>query len=123
MPDAAASTASRPAFVTIARAPLCVGRDGEGYKLICGFGKPEFFYKKGWTEPSGSAPLICPSGNQIESVQQIRRCAQNPAKSGVASSISCSRIARFALSGLVADRFPIFDRGIVSSQISSFGCI
>jgi hypothetical protein len=49
MPDAAASTASRPAFVTIARAPLCVGRDGEGYKLICGFGKPEYFFKRGWT--------------------------------------------------------------------------
>jgi hypothetical protein len=47
MPDAAASTASRPAFVTIARAPLCVGRDGTGYKVIWVFGKTEYFFQRG----------------------------------------------------------------------------
>ena len=26
-----------------------MGRDGEGYKVIWAFGKPEYFFKWGWT--------------------------------------------------------------------------
>ena len=43
-----ASTASRPASVTMASAPR-VGRDGGTRKVICGFGKPEYFFARDWT--------------------------------------------------------------------------
>jgi hypothetical protein len=43
-----AATASSPASVTIAIRPFS-GVDGGGYKLICGFGKPEYFFKRDWT--------------------------------------------------------------------------
>ena len=43
-----AATASSPAFVTIAIRPSC-GVDGGGYKVICDFGKPEYFFRWGWT--------------------------------------------------------------------------
>ena len=43
-----ASTASRPASVTMASAPQ-VGRDGGDMKVIWGFGKPEYFFGWDWT--------------------------------------------------------------------------
>src|SRR5258708_39228832 len=43
-----AATASSPASVTIAIRPLS-GVDGGGYKVICDFGKPEYFFKRDWT--------------------------------------------------------------------------
>ena len=43
-----AATASSPAFVTIAIRPFS-GVDGGGYKLICDFGKPEYFFERDWT--------------------------------------------------------------------------
>jgi hypothetical protein len=43
-----ASIASNPASVTIAIRPSS-GVDGCGYKVICGFGKPEYFFKQDWT--------------------------------------------------------------------------
>src|SRR6202140_3001132 len=43
-----ASTASRPASVTIASAPF-VGRDGGRYRTDCCFGKAEYFFKRDWT--------------------------------------------------------------------------
>src|ERR1700688_2437596 len=52
-----ASTASRPTSVTIASAPH-EERDGRGYKVICVFGKPEYFCERGWT----GCWVICPSG-------------------------------------------------------------
>ena len=51
---ASASTASRPASVTIANRPF-VGRDGEGYRLIWVFGKSEYFFKRGWTRDNRKA--------------------------------------------------------------------
>ena len=45
-PDAAASTASRPASVTIAIRPS-VGRDSESYSSYLGFGKTEIFLQTG----------------------------------------------------------------------------
>ena len=45
-PDAAASTASRPAFVTIASRPP-EGRDGEGYAADLGRKGTEIFLKQG----------------------------------------------------------------------------
>jgi hypothetical protein len=43
-----AATASSPASVTIAIRPSS-GVDGCGYKLICDFGKPEYFFRRDWT--------------------------------------------------------------------------
>ncbi len=43
-----AATASSPAFVTIAIRPSG-GVDGGGFKVICDFGKPEYFFKQDWT--------------------------------------------------------------------------
>ena len=54
---ASASTASCPASVTIASAPLW-DRTGRVIKVICGFGKPEYFCERGWT----GVQVICPSG-------------------------------------------------------------
>jgi len=45
---ASASTASRPASVTIANRPS-VGRDGKSYSLICISEKQKYFCKRGWT--------------------------------------------------------------------------
>jgi hypothetical protein len=44
----AASTASRPAFVTIAIRPF-VGQDGQLVELICPTGKAEYFCAQIWT--------------------------------------------------------------------------
>ena len=49
-----ASIASNPASVTIAIRPLS-GVDGGGYKLICDFGKPEYFFRWDW---AGQITLI-----------------------------------------------------------------
>jgi hypothetical protein len=50
-----------PTFVTMANAPLS-GQDSDGYKVIWVFGKPEYFYKRGWTEVVEKLEVICPSG-------------------------------------------------------------
>ncbi len=47
--SAAASIASNPASVTIAIRPSS-GVDGCGYEVICGFGKPEYFFGRDWTD-------------------------------------------------------------------------
>src|SRR3954447_12508227 len=54
-----ASTASRPAFVTIASRPS-VGRDGAVVKVIWVNREQIYFCEKGWT---GEQP-ICPSGKE-----------------------------------------------------------
>jgi hypothetical protein len=43
-----ASTASRPALLTLRNAPL-VGRDGKRYRIIRIFGKAEYFHERGLT--------------------------------------------------------------------------
>src|ERR1700730_2582143 len=43
-----AATASSPASVTIAIRPSS-GVDGGGYRVICDFGKPEYFFRRYWT--------------------------------------------------------------------------
>src|ERR1700681_2388225 len=53
--DAAASTASPPAFVTIAIRPS-VGRDSESYGLICISEKQKYFCKRGWTSKNRRDP-------------------------------------------------------------------
>src|SRR5258705_9847089 len=65
-PDAAASTASRPASVTIAIHP-CVGREGGSYGSDLGQARNEIFLQ----ERLDRKMVICPWGNQIESVQQF----------------------------------------------------
>src|ERR1700730_4539695 len=49
--SASASTASRPAAVTIANRPS-VGQDGKSYSLICISEKQKYFCKGGWTGQS-----------------------------------------------------------------------
>jgi hypothetical protein len=64
--NAAASTASLPAFVTMANAPL-VGWDAKSSRCDLGCTKTEIFLRRG---------LDCP--NQVEKSQQIARHAQRP---------------------------------------------
>jgi hypothetical protein len=33
--------------------------------VICVFGKPEYFCKRGWTEVDENSELICPSGQKL----------------------------------------------------------
>ena len=61
--SALASTASRPASVTIASRPS-VGRDDAHIELIWSFGKPEYFFERGWTGRRAANEVICPSGHQ-----------------------------------------------------------
>ena len=56
-----ASTASCPASVTISSRPS-VGQDGDGYRVICIFGKSEYFCKRGWTEGAINCPSDLPVG-------------------------------------------------------------
>ncbi len=59
-----ASTASRPASVTIANRPS-VGRDGNRYRLIWVFGKSEYFCKRGWTRGTTDWPGDLPVWHQV----------------------------------------------------------
>jgi hypothetical protein len=63
-----ASIASRPASVTISSRPS-VGQDGQAYRVIRHFGKPEYFYERGWTGVSQSDP----TGKSL-GPQHARRC-------------------------------------------------
>src|SRR2546423_8918176 len=58
-----ASTASRPAFVTIASRPS-LGRDGAGYSFDLGHSGTEIFLQTGLDTP-----------NHVDRVQEIRPCA------------------------------------------------
>jgi len=64
---AKASTASRPDVRDVRETPLCVGRDIDGYILICSFGKSEYFYQRGFTD----FWVICPTGRFVESLEEI----------------------------------------------------
>jgi hypothetical protein len=64
-PDAAASTASRPAFVTTRDPPLLPGRDGAERATDLGVRESDIFFRGGLDVP-----------NQPENVQQIAVCAQ-----------------------------------------------
>src|ERR1700726_3012272 len=56
-----ASTASRPALMTLRNAPL-VGRDGEAYRIIRIFGKAEYFCKRGLTGRQITCGLVSGRG-------------------------------------------------------------
>jgi hypothetical protein len=60
--SAAASTASRPTSVTIAKRPLCVGRDNKSYSSDLGFGKTEIFLQMGLDRFSPTSPADLPVG-------------------------------------------------------------
>ena len=60
-----AATASSPASVTIAIRPLS-GVDVGGYKVICGFGKTEYFFGRDWTDRNS---LI-----RLEKLDFTRKC-------------------------------------------------
>jgi hypothetical protein len=55
-PNAAASTASRPAFVTIAIRPFQWDETARVIEVIWVFGKPEYFCEGGWTGKSARRP-------------------------------------------------------------------
>ena len=59
-----ASTASRPAFVTIASAPLWDGTVSD-ILLIWVCGEAEYFYKGGWTGGAINCPGDLPVGQRI----------------------------------------------------------
>src|SRR3954453_21442144 len=59
--DTLASTASRPAFVTIAIRPS-VGRDGAGYRFDLGNSRTEIFSQRGLDWRNQASDVICPSG-------------------------------------------------------------
>ena len=73
--SASASIASSPASVTIAIRPSS-GVDDAGYKVICGFGKAEYFFGKDWT---GRNSLI-----RLEKLDFTRKLAGVPAPPGAA---------------------------------------
>jgi hypothetical protein len=39
-----------------------VGQDGLGYRLICDFGKSEYFCEQGWTPGKMNCPVDLPVG-------------------------------------------------------------
>ncbi|MDB5639543.1 MAG: hypothetical protein JWP51_4451 [Bradyrhizobium sp.] len=63
-PNAAASTASHPASVTIAIL-TCLGQDSASYRSDLGSEKQKYFCKWGWTGQTHEPSLICPSGKKI----------------------------------------------------------
>src|SRR6266478_5708006 len=56
-PDALASTASRPAFVTTRDPPLLSERDGHGYRSDLGQAGTEIFFKMGLDRPVTKQPV------------------------------------------------------------------
>jgi len=56
-----------PTFVTIAKRPSVLGRDGEDEEVIWVKSEPEYFCKGGWTD----AWVICPS-RQNQSTESLR---------------------------------------------------
>ena len=60
-PDALASTASRPAFVTTRDRPS-VGRDGNGYRFDSSQADTEIFLQKGLDRKTGKTPTDLPVG-------------------------------------------------------------
>src|ERR1700730_16997544 len=73
-----ASTASRPASVTIARRPSG-GRDGEGYRFDLGKARSGIFLQEGLDRKS----VICPSGRSAEGLLTATQRSQaviNPLK-------------------------------------------
>src|SRR5436309_7928832 len=70
-PDALASTASRPASVTIAIRPSKWDETMRISELICLGGKQKYFCKRGWTSHFGKHEVICPSGRFVEMTGKI----------------------------------------------------
>src|SRR5580704_9590189 len=74
-----ASTASRPALLTLRNAPL-VGRDGAEYRIIRIFGKAEYFCRGDLTSRPDKVFgtwVICPTRHKVRSPDGAKR---NPGK-------------------------------------------
>ena len=88
-PDAAASTASRPASVTIAIRPS-VGRDGEGYRVDLGQTGTEIFLQMGLDSQITKQPV-----GQISRLRSLSYAGRGP-PSAVAPRATASAEARRA---------------------------
>jgi hypothetical protein len=64
-PDAAASTASRPAFVTTRDPPLLSRRDGEGFRSDLGQARRKIFLQKGLDRPFRKTRSDLPVGADL----------------------------------------------------------
>ena len=62
MPDALASTASRPAFVTTRDRPSDRNETVMDIEVIWVRPEQKYFCKRGWTDHFGKHEVICPSG-------------------------------------------------------------
>jgi hypothetical protein len=56
-----------PTFVTIAKRPSVLGRDGKDEEVIWVKSEPKYFFKRGWT----GMPLICPSGRKTSALRHV----------------------------------------------------
>src|ERR1700692_4750552 len=85
-----ASTASRPAFVTIASRPS-VGRDGEVLELILATAKAEYFSLQGWTLTDPARVLICPTGMCVRR-SAVQRAPAVCRDAGCCTSFQCDQV-------------------------------
>src|SRR5258706_10023310 len=101
-PDAAASTASLPAFVTFAKRPS-VGRDSDRYRSDLGQARNEIFLQKGLDRPFRKTRSDLPVGQFCRSNSVI---ARNDRHEAIHTCLAESRIASQSLSPLIGPRFP-----------------
>ena len=79
--------------------PLCVGWTGCGrYRLICNFGKSEYFCQRGFTD----FWVICPSGRFVERIEKIDFYVQG--RSTKISVTEADRCADSTRRGRASDR-------------------
>src|ERR1700682_133405 len=97
-PDAAASTASRPEFVTTRDPPLLSERDGDGYRSDLGQRRREIFLQMGLDR----ILLICPSGSFCIAV-----IARSEADEAIHACLASRWIASRSLSSGAHSRDPL----------------
>jgi hypothetical protein len=100
-PDAAASTASRPAFVTTRDPPLLSERDGDGYRSDLGQPRTEIFLQMGLDRILADG-LICPSGSFCIAV-----VARSEADEAIHACLASRWIASRSLSSGAHSRDPL----------------
>ena len=111
-PDAAASTASRPASVTIAIRPS-VGRDGGGYRIDLGKTGTEIFLQRGLDSNS----VICPSG-ALSHLRSVARASTSSRANELAVSATEERVlARVSKDGRVSSALRLSFETLASASV------